>query len=112
MECYPPYWYYLARTQQQMGLTDDAAMKRAAADHLGAGATPKTVYDLVSKTLSHREIRETMSRISAVGAKVAYYSLNVSNGRSVADVLHQIRVKYGSITVLIHGAGVLADKRI
>ena len=24
MECYPPYWYYVARTQQELGKTDDA----------------------------------------------------------------------------------------
>lgn len=25
MECYPPYWYYVARTQQQLGRTQEAA---------------------------------------------------------------------------------------
>ncbi|MFO0937099.1 MAG: SDR family NAD(P)-dependent oxidoreductase [Gemmataceae bacterium] len=94
------------------GITDDAAMKRAAMEHLGPTATPRAVFDLVSRTVSHREIRETMNRITAAGAKVAYYSVNVSQGRAIADILHQIRVKYGSITVLVHGAGVLADKRV
>jgi acyl transferase domain-containing protein len=95
-----------------VGLTDDAALKAAAAAHLGAGATPKLVADLAAKAQSHREIRETLARVTAAGAKVAYYPVNVSNGRAVADLLHQVRVKFGPVTVLIHGAGVLADKRI
>jgi hypothetical protein len=37
MECYPPYWYYLARTQQQLGLLDDAAATYQRLTELGSG---------------------------------------------------------------------------
>jgi acyl transferase domain-containing protein/NAD(P)-dependent dehydrogenase (short-subunit alcohol dehydrogenase family)/acyl carrier protein len=93
-------------------ITDEAAMKKAIAEHLGAGATPRAVGDFYAKTMSHREIRTTMARIEAVGGRAAYYAVNVSNGRAVADLLHQIRIKYRDITILVHGAGVLADKRV
>ena len=37
MECYPPYSYYLARTQQQLGLLEDAADTFANLARLGGG---------------------------------------------------------------------------
>ncbi|OWK42289.1 type I polyketide synthase [Fimbriiglobus ruber] len=94
------------------GVTDEAALKKAIADHLGAGATPKAVGDMYAKVNAQREIAKTLARIEAAGAKATYFSVNVANGRQVADVLHQVQVKYGPVTALVHGAGVLADRRI
>lgn len=37
MECYPPYWYYVARTQQQLGKTDDAAKTFERLAEIGQG---------------------------------------------------------------------------
>ncbi len=37
MECYPPYWYYVARTQQQLGKTDDAAKTFQRLTEIGQG---------------------------------------------------------------------------
>ena len=37
MECYPPYWYYVARTQQQLGKTDDAARTFQRLTEIGNG---------------------------------------------------------------------------
>lgn len=37
MECYPPYWYYLARTQQQLGQLDAAASTFQRLAELGRG---------------------------------------------------------------------------
>ena len=37
MECYPPYWYYVARTQQQLGLTDDALETYQRLTDVGSG---------------------------------------------------------------------------
>ena len=94
------------------GLTDESAIKRAILENLGAAATPKSVGESYAKTLAQREVARTVARIQAVGAKAAYYSVNVSNGRQLADLIHQVKVKYGAVTGLVHGAGVLADKRI
>lgn len=94
------------------GITDEQSMKKAIADHIGPGATPKAVADLYGKTISQREIRDTISRVEAAGGKAFYHAVNVSNGRAVADLLHLIRIKHGKITILVHGAGILADKRI
>ena len=37
MECYPPYWYYVARTQQQLGKTDDAVRTFQRLTEIGHG---------------------------------------------------------------------------
>jgi len=37
MECYPPYWYYVARTQQQLGKTDEAVQTFQRLTEIGNG---------------------------------------------------------------------------
>lgn len=37
MECYPPYWYYVARTQQQLGLNDEAVETYQRLTDIGSG---------------------------------------------------------------------------
>jgi hypothetical protein len=37
MECYPPYWYYVARTQQQLGRTDEAVKTFQRLTEIGRG---------------------------------------------------------------------------
>ncbi len=37
MECYPPYWYYVARTQQQLGRNDDAVKTFERLSEIGRG---------------------------------------------------------------------------
>lgn len=91
---------------------DEASMKRAIAEQLGSEATPKILADQYTKLSAQREIRNTLARIERAGARGAYFAVNVSNGRAVADLLHQVKVKYGTVSGIIHGAGVLADRRI
>jgi acyl transferase domain-containing protein/NAD(P)-dependent dehydrogenase (short-subunit alcohol dehydrogenase family)/acyl carrier protein len=93
-------------------LTDEAEMKRAIAEQLGASASPKSVGEFFAKTLAQREVSRTITRIQAAGGKAFYFSVNVSNGRQLADMIHQVKMKQGPITAIVHGAGVLADKRI
>ncbi len=37
MECYPPYWYYVARTQQQLGNNEDAMQTFERLTEIGQG---------------------------------------------------------------------------
>ena len=53
-----------------------------------------------------------LARIEQAGATGVYVPVNVATGRQVADLIHQVTVKYGPVSALVHGAGVLADKRI
>ncbi|MGL6095984.1 MAG: SDR family NAD(P)-dependent oxidoreductase, partial [Fimbriiglobus sp.] len=91
---------------------DEPAMKKAIATQLGPSATPKAVGEAFSRLAAQREIVRTLARVEKAGAKAAYFGVNITNGRAVADFLHQVQVKFGPVTGLVHGAGVLADKRI
>src|SRR5262249_52024947 len=59
-----------------------------------------------------RAIRATLARIEASGARVEYHQVDVRDADEVRKVLDHVRAKHGPISGLIHGAGVLADRRI
>ena len=94
------------------GLTAEADMKKAIADALGGDAAPRTVGDAYKKVVAQREVRRTLERVRHAGAKAVYFPVDITDGRAVADLLQQVRVKFGAVSALVHGAGVLADKRI
>jgi NAD(P)-dependent dehydrogenase (short-subunit alcohol dehydrogenase family)/acyl carrier protein len=94
------------------GLTGESELKAAIAAKLGPDAGPKQVGEQYHKTIAQREVRRTMERITRAGAKAAYFPVNITDGKAVADLLQQVRVKFGPVTALVHGAGVLADKKI
>jgi acyl transferase domain-containing protein/NAD(P)-dependent dehydrogenase (short-subunit alcohol dehydrogenase family) len=93
-------------------LAAESEIKAAIAAKLGPDATPKQVGEQFHKTMAQREVRRTLERISRAGARVAYYPVNITDGKAVADLLQQVRVKFGPVTALVHGAGVLADRRL
>ncbi|NAZ47932.1 acyltransferase domain-containing protein [Vibrio toranzoniae] len=86
-------------------------LKPAAIAHLqatGDKPTPKKVDALLKPVLSSLEINAALAAFNEIGASAEYLSLDVSNHESVAKTL----ANFDSITGLIHGAGVLADKHI
>ncbi|NOI02546.1 acyltransferase domain-containing protein [Vibrio kanaloae] len=86
-------------------------LKPAAIAHLqatGNKPTPKKVDTLLKPVLSSLEINAALAAFNEIGASAEYLSLDVSNHESVAKTL----ANFESITGLIHGAGVLADKHI
>jgi acyl transferase domain-containing protein/NAD(P)-dependent dehydrogenase (short-subunit alcohol dehydrogenase family) len=119
-EIYQPILVLTGRTPLPMGpepewlrpLEEEAAIKKGIAELLGSNATPKTISEQYARIIAQREITKTLSRIEQAGSKVAYFAVNVSNGRQVADLLHQIQVKFGPVNALVHGAGVIADRKI
>src|SRR5262249_59651406 len=64
-------------------------------------------YHLVT---AQREVRHTLERISAAGARVAYFPVNITDAKATADLLQQVRAKFGPVTALVHGAGVLRSE--
>ncbi|MEC8381451.1 MAG: SDR family NAD(P)-dependent oxidoreductase [Myxococcota bacterium] len=78
----------------------------------GSPLAPKAARQKANRVLAQREIRQTLSRIEAAGGAAIYRTVNVTDQASVIAVCEQIRAELGPITALVHGAGVLADKRI
>ena len=94
------------------GLTDEAQIKQDIIRQADRKLRPKEVGQSYQRIMVNREILETLVSIEATGAKVIYRSVDVRDAEAVKTVLNEIQKQCGPITGLVHGAGVLADKRI
>jgi acyl transferase domain-containing protein/NAD(P)-dependent dehydrogenase (short-subunit alcohol dehydrogenase family) len=94
------------------GLTTEADIKKVLTAKLGPTAGPRRVGEQYHLLIAQREIRRTLDRLTATGARVAYFPVNITDAKAVDDLLRQVRTKFGPISAIVHGAGVLADKRI
>ena len=94
-------------------LNDEAAIKKEIMYHGKGTVTPQYVKEQYSVITAHREMRKTMSRLTSLGARVYYRSVDIRVKSELESVISEIR---GSIKApirgLIHGAGVIADRLI
>ncbi|PMG31125.1 beta-ketoacyl synthase [Shewanella sp. 10N.286.52.C2] len=74
----------------------------------GNKPTPKQIDALVWPITSSLEIDRALAAFTEVGASAEYISMDVSSD----DAIKQTLSAFKSITGIIHGAGVLADKHI
>jgi len=111
----------LGRTQLEVepsgcsGIEGDAALKRellARAVSHGEKLTPAELGRQVSGILAGREVRSTLAAIEQAGSQARYVAVDVTNLESVSDALATVRADWGPIAAIVHGAGVLADKRV
>jgi NAD(P)-dependent dehydrogenase (short-subunit alcohol dehydrogenase family) len=90
-------------------LQTEADVKRELARQ--PGAKPKVVGEQYRAIAAGREVRQTLERIAASGAKGVYRRVDIRDAAAVA-VLDEVRREYGPVRGVIHGAGVLADAKI
>jgi malonyl CoA-acyl carrier protein transacylase len=96
-------------------ISDDAGLKRALlqrAQAEGRKPTPSELNGQLSTLLALREIRATLAALKAAGSEARYIAVDVSDAAALSAVLDTVRKEWGPITAVVHGAGVLADKRI
>jgi len=95
---------------------DEPSLTRLLAEQARArGDVPSTPSELAARAraiLAAREVRATLAGLEAAGATVRYAALDVTDRAALERELDQVRREWGPITGLVHGAGVLADKRI
>jgi polyketide-type polyunsaturated fatty acid synthase PfaA len=104
------------------GLDDEATLKKAAMQVLiasGEKPTPVKVNEFVSPIIANREIVATLDAIKQAGGKAQYVACDVCDSDKIEqgvtlalDSLAKQTQTRLSITGIIHGAGVLADKHI
>ena len=71
MECYPPYWYYKARTQQQLGHTEEALETYQRLTEIGSGhfrqddmlASSTANMALLQEHMGHPDAARTAARV-------------------------------------------------
>ncbi|MEU8546170.1 SDR family NAD(P)-dependent oxidoreductase [Streptomyces roseoverticillatus] len=91
--------------------TDEPALVRALAER-NPGRTPAALGQEARRILAVREIRATLAAIEEAGAPVRYFPADIRDPDAVRSALDSVRAAWGPVTGIVHGAGVLADKRI
>ncbi|MFF1956879.1 SDR family NAD(P)-dependent oxidoreductase [Streptomyces sp. NPDC058220] len=94
---------------------DTPALTRLLAERSTEGAensSPARIAARAREILAAREVRATLAALEAAGSPVRYVQVDVRDGDAVAAALRDVRDAWGPVTGIVHGAGVLADKRI
>lgn len=76
------------------------------------GWTPKRLQQNVAQLMALRELRNNLAALRATGSHLHYEAVDVRDAVAVAAVLKRAQQELGPIRAVIHGAGVLADRRL
>lgn len=78
----------------------------------GKTISPREIQQEISAILALREIQATLTGLTQAGSEVLYLPVDVSDLGALNAALETVRQQWGPIAGIVHGAGVLADKRI
>jgi NAD(P)-dependent dehydrogenase (short-subunit alcohol dehydrogenase family)/acyl carrier protein len=93
-------------------LRGEAEIKRALATRANGHGTPQLVGEQFRALAANREVLRNLARIEAAGARAVYRAVDVRDTGAVRDAVAEARATFGPVRALVHGAGVLADRRI
>jgi acyl transferase domain-containing protein len=118
-EAYHPFLVLLGRSPEPVEepewlstLSDEGEIKRAIMLAAIGKLHPREIEERFRAVLASRELRSTLERISATGAKAVYRSVDIRDEGAMELVLNEVRRSHGPIRGIVHGAGVLADRLI
>ena len=97
------------------GCADEAALRARAARELGGAGSrpvPAAIAQAVRALLASREVAATLAAILAAGGQVEYLEVDIADPDALRRVLEPALRRSGPAIGLIHGAGVIADRRI
>jgi len=77
-----------------------------------APVLPVEIEQRVNRILKDREIRGNIDACIAAGATIEYHSLDVRDAQQLGGLIDDLYERFGRIDGVVHGAGILADKRI
>ncbi|MEB3329642.1 MAG: SDR family oxidoreductase, partial [Candidatus Sericytochromatia bacterium] len=89
---------------------DEAAVKRALAAHSETPLAPRELQAGWQQVAAAREIRRTLERLAAAGVTAVYRAVDVRDAAAVQACFASLREAHGPVRLVVHGAGVLADK--
>lgn len=82
----------------------------AAAVQRGEKPVPAAIDRSARAAIAGAEIRETLASIRSAGAEAHYIQMDTSDAGSVDSALGSLHARFGSVTGLVHGAGIIADR--
>ncbi|HEX3147858.1 MAG TPA: SDR family NAD(P)-dependent oxidoreductase [Gemmataceae bacterium] len=95
-----------------VNLDDETQIKQAILAQMDKPATPRLVGAEYQRLMAQREIRQNIRRFRDAGAIVEYVSVDVQDAGVISTLMADVRRRLGPIAALVHGAGILADRRI
>src|SRR5262245_13405137 len=85
-----------------------AASARARGETIGLPQARAQAEGLIAE----REVRATLSAAQQQGTAARYFIADITDRAELGRVLDEVRQTFGQIVGVVHGAGVLADKRL
>jgi acyl transferase domain-containing protein/NAD(P)H-dependent flavin oxidoreductase YrpB (nitropropane dioxygenase family) len=74
--------------------------------------TPGEIQRRVQQSLDQREMRANVADLRAGGATVEYHAVDVTDEAAISALVADLRQRHGRIDGVVHGAGVIEDKRL
>ncbi len=96
-------------------LVDADALRAHFVAQVRAGAskaTPGEIQRRVRSLLEQREMRANVADFEASGAAVEYHVVDVTDEDALRALLGDVAARHGRIDGVVHGAGVIEDKRL
>nr|WP_281364789.1 type I polyketide synthase [Streptomyces typhae] len=95
---------------------DERAVRTALIEHArrngAALPEPADAAARAGRVMAVREITATLAACRGAGAQVRYAALDNRDRDALARVVEEVRAEWGPVTGVLHGAGVLADRRL
>jgi len=91
--------------------TTEAEIKQTLVKNSPEKLNPRELNAQCQSVLNQRELRRNIERLQQAGSQVLYHALDIRDEEAVKTAVEAAR-SHGAIRGIIHGAGVLADKRI
>ncbi len=73
---------------------------------------PSEINKIYKRIIANREIKNSLKKIENAGSEVKYFSADIRDNKRLNAIIKDTREKFGKITGIIHGAGVVEDKLI
>lgn len=96
------------------GGEEAALVAELATETRAAGATPDLgeLRRMAAAIVASRQIRATLAALAASGSKARYMAVDVRDRAALEAALGEVRRLSGPIAALVHGAGVIRDRRV
>lgn len=94
---------------------DESALKKAlmqSARSQGQKISPRDLNQWTQSILNQRQMSHHIEKMRQAGAEVTYFQVDMCDAKAVAEMVRDVRHRWGPIQGVVHGAGVLADRLI
>ena len=103
-----------AETADTAGLENDVELRQGIMRKLhrtGVALNARQIDAAARLVRAQREIVSTLGALQLSGSRVEYFECDVRDHAALSEVVQTVRRQFGEITAVVHGAGVIEDRR-